>query len=77
MEVKDMSIEQLEERRAAIAVEIENDDADLDALEAEARAIKEELEGRKAAEDKRSAIRSAVAAGDGEVKKSFEQEKRK
>ena len=77
MEVKEMSIEQLEERRAAIAAEIENDDADLDALEAEARAIKEELADRKAAEDKRSAIRSAVAKGDGEVKKSFEGEKRK
>lgn len=77
MEYKEMSIEQLEERRAAIAAELENDDADLDALETEARAIKEELDSRKAAEQKRSAIRSAVASGDGKVKKTFKQEKRK
>lgn len=73
MEFKEMSIEQLEERRAAIAAELENDDADLDALETEARAIKEELESRKAAEQKRSAIRSAVAKGDGETTQKFEE----
>ena len=36
-EVKDMSIEQLEERKTAIAAEIELDGADLDALENEIR----------------------------------------
>ena len=66
-EVKDMSIEQLEERKAAIAAEIELDGADLDALESEIRSINAELESRKAAEEKRAEIRSAVAAGKGTV----------
>ena len=44
MELKEMTIEQLEERRAAIVAELDAPEADLDALEAEARAIKEELE---------------------------------
>ena len=67
MELKEMTIEQLEERKAAIAVEIDAPEADLDALEKEARAIKEELEQRKAAEAKRTEIRSAVANGDGKT----------
>lgn len=72
MEIKDMTIEQLEERRTAIAAEIEAPDADLDALENEARAIKEEIESRKAAEAKKAEIRSAVANGAGETTKKFE-----
>lgn len=74
MEIKEMSVEELMERRAAIAVEVEAEDADLDALEAEARSIKEELEARKAEEAKRAEIRSAVANGAGTVIKSFEEE---
>jgi len=73
MEIKDMTIEQLEERRTAIAAEIESPDADLDALETEARAIKEEIDSRKAAEAKKAEIRSAVANGSGEVTKKFEE----
>ena len=65
MEIKDMTIEQLEERRAQIAVELDKDDADLDALETEARAIKDEIETRKANAAKREEIRSAVANGEG------------
>lgn len=72
MEIKDMTIEQLEERRTAIAAEIEAPDADLDALETEARAIKEEIDSRKAAEAKKAEIRSAVANGAGETTKKFE-----
>lgn len=71
MEIKDMTIEELEARRAAIATELDAPDADLDALEAEARSIKEELESRKAAEAKRNEIRSAVAAGAGEVREKI------
>lgn len=67
MELKDMTIEQLEERKAAIAAELDAPEADLDALETEARAIKEELEQRRAAEAKRSEIRAAVANGDGQT----------
>ena len=53
MNFKDMSAEELMERRAAIGQEIEAPDADLDALEQEARAINTELENRKAEEAKR------------------------
>lgn len=77
MELKDMSIDELKERRSAIAVEVEAPEADLDALEAEARAIKEELEAREAAEAKRVEIRSAVAQGQGEVIETVKVEERK
>lgn len=73
-EVKDMSIEQLEERKTAIAAEIELDGADLDALESEIRSINAELESRKAAEEKRAEIRSAVAAGKGTVIEKVKEE---
>lgn len=76
MNLKEMTIEQLEERRAAIANEIESPDADLDALEKEAREIKEELETRKQAEAKKAEIRSAVAAGQGTVIKKMEEPKK-
>lgn len=77
MELREMSIEALEERRAAIAEEVNADDADLDALEAEARSIKEEIERRKAEETLRNEIRAAVAAGAGTVIKTIEKEERK
>lgn len=77
MELKDMTIEALEERKAAIAVEVEADGADLDALEAEARSIKEEIERRKNEETQRNEIRKAVANGAGTVEKTFEKEERK
>jgi len=67
MDFTEMTVEQLEERRSAIAAELDAPEADLDALEVEARAIKEELESRKAEEAKRNEIRSAVASGQGEV----------
>ena len=67
MELKSLSVEQLEARKAEIANELDLPDADLDALEAEVRAIKEELEARKAAENQREEIRKAVAAGAGTV----------
>ena len=67
MDFSKMTIEQLEARRAAIVTEMDADGADLDALEKEARGIKEELEKRKAAEQQKANIRSAVAAGAGTV----------
>lgn len=67
MELKEMSIDQLEERKSAIAVELDAPEADLDALEAEARSIKEEMDLRKAEAAKKAEIRSAVADGQGEV----------
>lgn len=77
MNYNEMSVEELMERRAAIATEIDSPDADLDALEAEVRAINEELETRKTAETKRNEIRTAVANGEGETKETFESEERK
>jgi HK97 family phage major capsid protein len=77
MDIKEMTIEALEERKAAIAVEVEADGADLDALEAEARSIKEEIERRKNEETQRNEIRKAVANGAGAVEKTFEKEERK
>lgn len=77
MDYNEMSVEELMERRAAIATEIDAPEADLDALEAEARSINEELETRKTAETKRNEIRTAVANGEGETKETFESEERK
>lgn len=76
MDFTTMTIEQLNERRAAIAAEIDTDGADLDALEAEARAINEEIEKRKANENKRKEIRAAVASGEGEIKNDFKNEEK-
>ena len=76
MEFKEMSIEELNERKAAIALELDAPEADLDALEAEARAINEEIEARKAAEAKRAEIREAVANGAGVVTETIEPEVR-
>lgn len=67
MELRSMTIDQLEERLAAIPAELDTEGADLDALEAEVRGIKEELEARKAAEAQRAEIRAAVASGAGET----------
>ena len=75
--MSEMSVEELMERRAAIAVEVDAPDADLDALEAEARAINEELENRKKAATKRNEIRNAVANGEGVVKENIKEEKKK
>lgn len=65
MDFKEMTIEELEVRRSQIVEDIEKDDADLDALEAEAKGIKLELEERKAQENKRAEVRAAVADGAG------------
>lgn len=77
MEIKDMTVEELQERKTAIAAEIDAPEADLDALENEARSINEELENRKAAEAQRAEIRKAVASGEGEVIKKIEAEEKK
>lgn len=76
MDYKTMTVEQLEERKSAIAAELDNPEANLDDLETEARAINAELETRKAAEAKRNEIRAAVATGAGVVVQKFEEEKR-
>ena len=73
MDFKDMTIEQLEERKTAIIAELDAPEADLDALETEMRGIKEEIESRKALEAEKAEKRAAIAAGAGEVKQSFEE----
>lgn len=77
MKFKEMEASALLERKAAIALELDAEGADLEALEAEVRAINEELEARKAEEAKKAEIRAAVAEGEGEVIKTFEVEERK
>lgn len=77
MELKEMNMEQIEARKAEIAEELMNEDADLDALEAEARSIKEEIEARKAAEAQKAEIRAAVAQGEGVTIEKIEPEERK
>jgi len=67
MEIKNMSVEQIEARKAEIGVECTTEGADLDALQEELRKLNEELESRKAAEAKREEIRRAVAAGAGKT----------
>ena len=76
MDFTNMTIDELEARKAAIAEEIDTDGADLDALTEEVRAIKSELETRKEAETKRAEIRASVAAGAGTVIREKQQEER-
>ena len=71
MDLKEMTIEQLEERRGQIVTELDAPEADLDALEAEARSIKEEIETRKKEESKKAEIRASVAQGKGTVMQNF------
>lgn len=77
MELKDMTVAQIEERKAAIAVELDNEGADYDALESEVRALNTELEARKQAETQKAEIRSMVAEGSGEVITPAKTEERK
>lgn len=72
--MNEKTVEELMERRNAIAAEIDLPEADLDALEAELRDINAELERRKAEEAKRKEIRAAVAQTEG--KKITEKEKK-
>lgn len=63
MNFRDMTTQQLQERRTAILAELDAPNADLDALETEARGINEELERRGSEEARRAEIRDAVASG--------------
>lgn len=67
MDFTNMTVEELEARRAQIVEESEQDGADLNALTDEIRGIKAELEARKEAAAKKAEIREAVATGAGEV----------
>lgn len=76
MEIKEMSINELEERKQNIVSELDTEGADLDALEAEMKAINAEVETRRAAEVKKEEIRKTVTDGAGVVVERFEEEKR-
>lgn len=73
---KEKSNEELETRMSEIAIELDNEGADLDALTEEVRAIKAEQETRKAEAEKKAEIRAAVAAGNMPVIKTFEEGKK-
>ena len=77
MEIKDMTIDELNARKVELRKMIDAEDADLDAIEAEGRAINAEIEERKAIEAEKAEIREAIAEGDGEVIEKFETEERK
>lgn len=66
MDIKTMTAEELMERRAAIALEVDAEDADLDALETEARSINDELASRKAEWDAHQAELDKIAQMTGE-----------
>lgn len=77
MELNEMTIEEIETRKAEILTELDNPEADLDALEEEMRGIKEEVEARKNAEAERAEQRARVAEGIGETVEKIEVEERK
>ena len=72
MEFTEMTVSEMEARLAAIATEVEAEDADLDSLENETRSIRAEMDRRKAAEEQRNKIREEVAEGKGDVEQKFE-----
>ena len=75
--IKEMTIDQIEERKTAIVAELDNEGADLNALEEEMRSLNAEIEERRAAEAQKAEIRNAVASGEvGEVVKKVEEERK-
>lgn len=76
MEFEKMTIEELEQRKAAIPAESEQEGADVDALLEELRGINAEIDKRKAEAAKREEIRSAVAGGAGTVIESVKEERK-
>lgn len=62
MNFSTMTIEQIEERKTAILSEMDKPEADLNALEAEMREAKAEIERRAADEAKKAEIRKMVAS---------------
>ena len=72
-----MTVEELEARLAQLPDEIEKDDADLDALDAEFKGITAELEARKAVAAKKAELRAAVATGAGATITEIPKEERK
>lgn len=80
MELKDMNIEQIEARKAELLAQLETaeEKEQLDAIEAEMKAIKAELEERAKAEAEKNEIRKAIAneAVSAPIVQEFKEEKR-
>lgn len=80
MELKDMNIEQIEAKKADLLTQLETAEEreQLDAIEAEMKAIKAELEARAQAEAEKAEIRKQIAndAVSAPVIKEFKEEKR-
>jgi len=74
MEIKEMKIEDIQERMSAISAEMEAEDADLNALESEIDALNERKAELKAEAEQRKAEAEA-ATESGEVVKEFKEEK--
>lgn len=68
MNLKEKNVEELLERRSAIAEEVDAEGANLDELLAEVKSINEELEARKEEEAHKAEIRAEVASGAGEIR---------
>ena len=81
MEIKNMTIEELEARQAELLESVDSPEVDsvekVDEIRSELEAIKEELENRKAIAAEKAEIRARVAAGEGEVKETVKTEERK
>ena len=75
MEYSEWTMEQLETRASEILQEMEGEDANLEALREEARALSEELRARRA-EAQRVEQRKHIAAGGGKRFKDFEEERK-
>lgn len=76
MEIKEMTIEELESRKQGIVTDLDAEGADLNALEEEMKSINAELEARKKAAAQKEEIRKAVASGAGTVIQEFKEEKK-
>ena len=76
MEFTEMTAADLQARQAEIRTALDAEDADLDALETEARAIKAELEARAAAEAQKAEVREMLAAGAAKTETIEKQENR-
>ena len=72
MNFKEMSAEDLIARQAEIRSLVDAEDADLDALETEARGIREELETRQNEASRKEEIRKMVAEGKAPETKEIE-----
>lgn len=71
-----MSFEEIEIRKAEIKTELENPDADLDALQEETRSLNEQAEELRKAAKEDAEKRAAVEAGQGEIKEKQTEERK-